>query len=55
MNDLEKVRITNNLTLAELNMAIKMLRINPTDDLEISAKDTKRINDWAIGFHELPF
>lgn len=57
MVSLEDVQKVNHLTLNEMNVAIMSLQINPNEDLEVTSRESKRIADWAEGYHEfdLPY
>lgn len=55
MVSLEDVRKQNNLTLKELGKAVTSMMINPNSDYEITSKQSKRIADWAEGYHEFDF
>lgn len=55
MVSLEDVRKQNRLTLAELGKAVNSLWINPNEDYEITAHESKRIADWAEGYREFDF
>lgn len=55
MISLEDVRKQNHLTLTELGKAVTSMMINPNSDYEITAKDSKRIADWTVGYREFDF
>lgn len=55
MQSLEDVRKVNRLSLEELGKAVTSMMINPNSDYEITAKDSKRIADWTVGYREFDF
>ena len=55
MVSLQDVQLQNHLTLTELGKAVTSMMINPNSDYEITAKDSKRIADWTIGYREFDF
>lgn len=55
MIKLEDKRKQNKLSLRELGLAVMSLVINPNGDMEITQREAKRLDDWAVGYHEFPF
>lgn len=55
MISLEDVRKQNKLTLEELGKAVNSLWINPNNNYEVTARESKRIADWTKGYREFIF
>ena len=55
MISLEDVRKQNKLSLQELGIAINILGINPEGGQLVTPAESKRIANWAEGYHEFPF
>lgn len=51
MISLEKIRKQNELTLQELGLAINSLWINPKGGQLVTPTESKRIANWAKGYH----